>query len=252
MISIMKNNTGKRLISVAAALTVWQIAAWLIGEALFLPSPISVLSTLFTMLSEIEFYGAVGQSALWIIAGFFLAVGGVVFLAGLALYSVRAAWLIQPYISAAKSVPVVSFIVLCLLWLNDAGLTVFVVFLVNLPIIYVNTLKGMRSASSELIETAEVFHMPFFRRLRYLYFPAMKTSVLSGVYLSAGVAWKSGVAAEVLSLPHGTIGNRLWEAKVYLETSQLFAWTLVILLLSAVFEKLSVFLFETIFRRAER
>lgn len=252
MISIMQNNTRKWLLSVAVALIVWQIAAWFIGEALFLPSLISVMLKLFMMLSESEFYYVVGQSASRIVIGFLFAVGAGVFLAGVGLFSSKAAWLIRPYISVMKSVPVVSFIVLCLLWLNDAGLTVFVVFLVNLPIIYINALKGMRSASLELVEMAGVFHMPFFRRLRYIYFPAMKPSFLSAISLSAGVAWKSGVAAEVLSLPRGTIGVKLWEAKVYLETSELFAWTLVILLMSVLFEKFFAFLFEAMFRRAER
>lgn len=204
------------------------------------------------MMSEGRFYDAVGRSAFRIVSGFLLSVAIGVGLAGIALRFELGAWLLQPYISAMKSVPVVSFIVLCLLWLKDAGLTIFVVFLVNLPIIYVNALKGMRSASTDLIETAEVYHMPFLRRLRYIYFPAMRPAFLSAISLSAGVSWKSGVAAEVLSLPPGTIGNRLWEAKVYLETSELFAWTLLILLMSMLFERISSFLFEGLFRRAQR
>lgn len=248
----MQNNTGKWLLSSAVALMVWQAAASFIGEALFLPSPISVIMKLGTMMTDPSFYSAVGQSTLRIVLGFLLAVIIGVSLAGVALRSELGGWLIQPYISAMKSTPVVSFIVLCLLWLKDAGLTVFVVFLVNLPIIYVNALKGMRSASSDLIETAKVYHMPFLRRLRYIYFPAMQPSFLSAISLSAGVSWKSGVAAEVLSLPAGTIGNRLWEAKIYLETSELFAWTLVILVMSMMFERISSFLFESLFRRLER
>ena len=60
--------------------------------------------------------------------------------------------------------------------------------------------------------------------------------------ISLGLCWKAGVAAEVIGMPRGSVGERLQQAKVYLDTPDLFAWTLVIVALSLTFEKLVLYL----------
>ena len=60
---------------------------------------------------------------------------------------------------------------------------------------------------------------------------------LSACRLSLGMCWKAGVAAEVIGVPSGSIGEKLYNAKIYLNTPDLFAWTIVIIVISFVFEK---------------
>ena len=51
------------------------------------------------------------------------------------------------------------------------------------------------------------------------------------------MSWKAGVAAEVIGVVGGSIGEKLYEAKIYLQTGDLLAWTVVIVALSALFER---------------
>ncbi len=109
-----------------------------------------------------------------------------------------------------------------------------------LPIVYTNVLQGIRSTDKQLLEMADLFNIGWWRRLRYIYIPHLTPYILSACTVSIGLSWKAGVAAEVIGIPTGSIGERLYEAKVYFSTGDLFAWTLVIIALSILAEKIFV------------
>ena len=79
---------------------------------------------------------------------------------------------------------------------------------------------------------------PLRRQLRGIYLPQVLPYFRSAVSLAVGLCWKAGAAAEVIGLPAGTVGENLYNAKVYFQTPDLFAWTAVIVAVSLVFEKL--------------
>ena len=155
--------------------------------------------------------------------------------------------LLWPYVTVIKSVPVASFIIICLIWLNTSQLAVFISFLMVFPAIYSNTLQGIRSADPALLEMARLYRVPFSRRLGYIYVPQVKPFLLSGCSVALGMSWKSGVAAEVIAVTSHSIGGMLYDAKVYLEISDLFAWTLIIVILSLCFEKAFLWLLDRVF-----
>ena len=134
--------------------------------------------------------------------------------------------------------PVASFVILALVWVRARYLSVFISFLMALPIFYSQVGLGLESVDVKLLEMADVFEVGFMRRLKYLYMPAVKQPLLSACRLACGLCWKSGVAAEVIGLPPGSIGERLYDAKIYLNTGEVLAWTLVIVLISLACEKL--------------
>ena len=155
--------------------------------------------------------------------------------------------LLWPYVTVIKSVPVASFIIICLIWLNTSQLAVFISFLMVFPAIYSNTLQGIRSADPALLEMARLYRVPFSRRLGYIYVPQVKPFLLSGCSVALGMSWKSGVAAEVIGVVGGSIGERLYESKVYFQTADLLAWTVVIVVCSVGFEKLVLWLLRRCF-----
>ena len=106
------------------------------------------------------------------------------------------------------------------------------------PPVYLNVLSGIGSADRQLLEMAKVFRVPFGRRLRGVYLPAVLPHFRAAASLGLGLCWKSGVAAEVIGLPALSIGEALYNAKVYFLTPDLFAWTAVIVAVSVAFEKL--------------
>ena len=238
--------------AVLLALAVWQFAAWLLGEELLLPAPATVLRRFFALLIEKDFWRTVLFSFGRITAGFLLAflVGAVLgFAAGRFPALEHLLW---PFFSLVKSVPVASFIVISLIWLSAANISVFISFLMVLPILYTNVLNGMKSAPRELLEMASLFRVPSPRRLLLVYLPALRPYLLSGCGVAIGLAWKAGVAAEIIGIPEGSIGEKFYFAKGYFATGDLFAWTAAVVCISVLFEKLFLFLLGRFYARLEK
>ena len=145
--------------------------------------------------------------------------------------------LLAPAMLAVKSIPVASFIILALILFSSRNLAVPISFLIVLPVLYSNVLGGIRAADPQLMEMARVFRIPAGRSIRYVYLPQVMPYFLSACGSALGLCWKSGIAAEVIGMPEGSIGEQLQQAKVYLDTPDLFAWTLVIVLVSLAFER---------------
>lgn len=220
------------------ALAVWQLTAWGIHNRLLLVGPIEVLLRLRELIFEGNFWQAIGFTFSRITLGFLLAFGTALVLAILSARFPLVEVLIQPYMAAVQTVPVASFIVIALLWLSGKRLSVFIAFLMVLPVLYANLLQGIRAADRQLLEMAQVFRMPVWNRVRCIYTPAIRPYMLSACRSALGLCWKAGVAAEVIGVCGGSIGGMLYDAKVYLEIVDLFAWTLVIVGISVGFEKL--------------
>ena len=144
--------------------------------------------------------------------------------------------MLEPPMVLARSVPVASFVILALIWIGSDNLSVFISFLVVVPMIYAGTLTGLENTSRELLEMSRVFSISFFKRLRFIYIPAVHPYLISSCRTALGMSWKSGVAAEVIGIPQASIGEQLYYAKLYLDTAGLFAWTFAIILISTVFE----------------
>ena len=118
-----------------------------------------------------------------------------------------------------------------------------------LPIIYTNTLNGIRNADRRLLEAADVFRVRAWRRFALVYLPALKPYLTSGCAVAMGLSWKAGIAAEIIGIPDGSIGEKFYSAKIYFTTGDLFAWTAVVVVASVLFEKLFLFLLERLYRR---
>lgn len=243
----MKHASLQKCIAVVLALVVWQGAAMAVGMDLLLPSPWQVAQRLWTVWQEPDFFPTVAFSLLRISGGFGLGLVLGVLLAVAAGRLRVLEILLWPYVTVIKSVPVASFIIICLIWLNTSQLAVFISFLMVFPAIYSNTLQGIRSADPALLEMARLYRVPFSRRLGYIYVPQVKPFLLSGCSVALGMSWKSGVAAEVIGVVGGSIGERLYESKVYFQTADLLAWTVVIVVCSVGFEKLVLWLLRRCF-----
>ncbi|MDD6058296.1 MAG: ABC transporter permease subunit [Clostridiales bacterium] len=231
---------------------IWQIGSMALGQEILLVSPVRVLVRLGQLVCEPAFWHSILFSSLRIGAGFFSAVFFGVLLAILSSRFQAVKELLAPAMLAIKTIPVASFIILALIWISSRNLAVFISFLMVLPVVYTNTLNGIEDIPEEIVEMAEVFAIPPGRRMRYLYVPQVMPYFRSGCEIALGLCWKSGIAAEVIGMPSGSIGAMLQQAKVYLDTPDLFAWTLVIVLISVTFEKLFLFLLQRGSRMLER
>ncbi len=255
MPSIMegKHKTDKiKLWSVALALVIWQIAAMIIDQSILIVSPIRVFIKLTELVQLPDFWLSVAYSSIRIIGGF---VAGMVCAIALAVPASRLSFLrdlLAPFMITIKSIPVASFVILALIWFSSQNLAILISFLMVLPIIYTNVLEGMRNTDESLLEMARVFRMSPLKRIRYIYFFEVYPFFISAIKVALGLSWKSGIAAEVIGIPQNSIGENLFNAKIYLDTSSLLAWTVVIVIVSTLFEKLFLFLVKHLHRFMER
>lgn len=240
-----------RLISVAAILLIWQVAAALSSSFLF-PTPVSVLKKLIEVLSVGETYKKMGVTFLSLGGGF---LSGLVVGAALAVPAARfkaledALW---PFMLTVRSVPVVSFIVLAYLYMSSQNIPVLISFLIVLPVVYNNLLAGIKSEDRRLSEMARVFSLSAGRRFLYITLPQIKPYLISSCQTGIGLAFKSGVAAEVITLAAGTIGEQIYSGKLYFDAEALFAWTIILVVLCYLFEWLFTFALKKIFKGLER
>lgn len=245
----------KRKLSLWAVLfwlLVWQAGSMALHSDILLVSPLRVVATLFELAGTQRFWASLLGSLTRIVGGFLLAVLLGTGLAALAARFRRVEELLAPLVLAMKTVPVASFIILALIWFGSRNLSVFIALVMVFPVMYTNVLSGIRAVDAQLLEMARVFRIPALRRIRCVDLPQVMPYFRAGCTLGLGLCWKAGVAAEVIGMPIPSIGERLQQAKVYLDTPELFAWTLVIVLMSMGFEKLFMALLGALERRLTR
>ncbi len=228
-------------------LTVWQLLYMLIGKRLLFASPLQAFGRLAALAATGAFWRSIGLSLLRITAGFLAGSLAAVPIAVLTARSRFAYALLSPALAVVKATPVASFIVLALVWIKSANLSIFISFLMVLPMVWASVHQGIVSTERELLEMAQVFGFGAGKRLRLIYFPSVRPYLISALTAAIGFAWKAGIAAEVLAYPRNSIGFAIYSAKAQLETADLFAWTFVVVLLSILIEKL----FVSLIRRAQ-
>ena len=227
----------RRLWPVAFWVAVWQLAALAVGQRILLASPADTLAALADLARTADFWLSIATSLARIFAGFAAAVVCGTALAALAARFRPLRDLLAPFVQVVKAVPVASFVILVLIWVPSENLSVIIAFLMVFPIVYTNMLEGIAQTDAALLEMADVFRIGPVRRIRYIYRSQALPYFQAACSLALGLCWKAGIAAEVIGLPDRSIGEHLYEAKLYLATPDLFAWTLTIVLISLVFEK---------------
>ena len=217
-------------------LVVWELADRIIHNGLVLSGPVHVTEALVNQMKKGDFWVICGASFGRIVLGFLLS-----FLAGflLGLLAYRFHFmkdLLAPIMSLLKTVPMVSFVIMLLIWVGNQALPIYLSFLIVLPMIYTSTLSGMESVPQEMLEMADTYHLSKWRKFLYIYRPAVMPYLISNTKVSLGMSWKSGIMAEVIGTPEPSIGRELYQAKSFLQTADLFAWTIVVIVLSLLFE----------------
>lgn len=240
---------GVRLWAVAVWLVVWQLGTMAMAAAfphgaLLLPSLFAVAGRLWELARTAPFWGAVAVSAVRIFGGFLAACLLASALAALSARFRAVGELLSPLLAAVKTVPVASFIILALVWLPTRRLSTFIAFLMVFPVVYGNVLSGILETDGALVEMARVFRVPLARQVRGIYVPQVLPYFRTACSVGLGLCWKAGIAAEVIGLPAGTIGAQLYNAKVYFETADLFAWTAAIVAVSVGIERLFLHLVD--------
>ncbi len=251
LIKIIKKNFVISVFIALFWLSVWQLLSLIVNKAVLLPSPIATAKTLFTMIQTGSFWLSCvytfGRIALGFLAG---AVSGTIIGFLCFRWSIFKK-LLHPIQAMIKATPVASFIILALVWIGKNSIPSFTSFLMVVPIMWSGVYSSLTSIDKNLTEAMTVFPLTLKQRIKYVYFPLMKKKYTASLETCLGLAWKAGIAAEVLCMPKRSMGTELYNSKVYIETENLFAWTFCIIVISILLEFIMKKVFIMLFPEKE-
>lgn len=240
------NNIVKKIVLTITAicfwLLVWHFLSLKINSSIFLPSPEATYKALIRIGKRAGFWQTIFNTFSKIAKGFLLALIAGTFSAIISSFVKIIDVLVSPFMRLLKTVPVASFIILALLWVKSDKLSVLISFVMVTPVVYINILQSFDNVDNNLLEMADIFDVGLLRRLRFIYVPALVSGFMSACKIGLGFCFKAGIAAEIIGLPFQSIGSELYKSKLYLMTDELFAWTVVIVLMSVFFEGVCIYL----------
>lgn len=228
----------KPLAALVFWLIVWTVASKAVGQELLLPSPAAVLRALVSLGGTVGFWLACAASLARILLGFVSGVALGSALAVLTTFSRLADTLVSPPVRVIRATPVASFIILVLLWFSRTLVPAVISMLMVIPVVWDSLSNALTDVDRDLLEMAKSYKLGKIKTARYVYIPSVKPAFISACLTAQGLAWKSGVAAEVLCLPKPSIGAQLYASKIYLETPSLFALTAVVVVFSFILERI--------------
>ena len=239
--NFMVNNTVKKVLRIALCflfwIIFWQVFSTVLARPTVLPTPLAVFGKLRELMATERFY----LDCLYSLGRIFM--GLVLGILSGALIASLCAWLglfdsvLSPAVSVIKATPIASIIILMLFVMEKSHVPMVAAMLMALPIVFSNVRKGIGSVPTELREVADSFGFGFGKRMKYCLLPSVIPYFSAACRSSLGLAWKAGIAAEVICTPKYSIGLNLNSAKVYLESEELYAWTIVVVIMSVLIEK---------------
>lgn len=230
----------RKLLVAAFWLLLWQVLYMVIQQEILLVSPVCVLQRLFILVRDGQFWITALFSMMRIVSGYLIAV-----IIG-AILAIFTSWLpilydlFHPIISIIKATPVASFIILALVWIQAENVPVFTSFLMVIPVVWGNVESGIKKTDHRLLEMAKCYRFRTAKTIKRIYVPSIMPYFTAACTTGMGLAWKAGIAAEVLANAKPSIGGQIYNAKIYIETADLFAWTTVVIIMSVILEWLMI------------
>jgi NitT/TauT family transport system permease protein len=238
----MKNFfTKHKLISLFAVfvlLGAWQLIAMMSESSQIIPSPLQTLKALRGIVFSETFLPSVGSTVIRGLIGFFIALFLSLILGIPAGMSKTFFYLLNPLLVTIRSTPVISIILLAIIWLGSQMVPIFIAILTMFPIICGNIIEGIKNVDTSLIEMARVHKVKESRILIHISMPSIIPFLTGGISNALGFGWRAIIIGEVLAQPSMGIGTRMQDAQIFLLVGDLIAWTLIAILVSYLFESL--------------
>ena len=223
---------------------IWQLIYNGVGKDVIVPSPYNTWARIKELVATQEFWEITWDSVKRILLGYLCGVGLGLFLAVVTYTSKFLYVLLKPLISIARATPVESLTIILVVWVTNQKVPLFIVGLMVFPIIWANTYEGIKNTDKKLLQMSKSFSVGVLKRLFHIYFPSVYPYFIAGASTALGLAWKSGIAAEILGSTQNSVGQQINDAKVMLDSEGKFAWTIVVVLLSILFERALVLLLK--------
>lgn len=226
------------LISFILIIAAWKITSLFISSEIILPSPENTALSMFNLIRTREFFIIILSSLQRGLLGFVISfiLGALFgFLSGLNKIFKK---IFEPFLSIIRTTPVITIILIALIWFKANNVPVFASFLMAFPIICTNIIEGIENVDKKILEMANIFKIKKSRVIGEIYIPSLIPFLTAAVSSSFGIGWKVVIAAEVLSQPKYAIGTSLQTSKIYLNINDVFAWTIYAILIGYIIERI--------------
>lgn len=233
--SLRKFVTGA--LSVGLLLLLWQVLAWSVGKPELIPTVPRLVGAFIELAEAEHFLRSVGTTVMRGLVGMVLS---LVIAIGVAVLLSRKVWveeLFRPLFVVMRSVPVISFILLALIFLQPEGIPLLIAFLTMFPLLCENLTKGLKNLRPEAEVLAQTFRI---RRVNYytqVLYPQLQPFLFCGLASAAGFGWRAIIMGEVLSQCAFGIGSEMKRAQVFIDVPSLLGWTVVAVAVSFAFDK---------------
>ena len=246
---LVKISSLSKILAVLIWFIIWEILFRIIGREILVVSPFNTFLRIIELGQTAVFWRAIHSTMSGVMEGFFHAiwVGSIMAVLTYKFYILKVFF--APFLGIVRATPVASIIILALVWLAVSRIPIFIVFLMVIPIIWTNLEAGLNAIDKNLLEMADIFKLSRLKRIRYIYIASLMPYIVSALITGLGVAWKTAVGAEVIARPAGTMGRHVYDARIHLQTLDLFAWTVCVILLSILLEKIMIKLLDYLSRR---
>ena len=223
---------------------VWEILSRALDADFVFPSVSSTAKAFVSLLGTHVFWSSLIFSLVRVLLGFFigLLIGGILAPLAYRFSFIRA--LITPMMGIIKATPVASFIMVLWFFIGSTPVPVVIGALMVAPLIYHNLYNAMQVPERELSEVCEIYDVRGYRKFRYFYLPRLLEFLIPAAVSGMGLCWKASIAAEIIAYTQNSIGRQIYLSKAFLEGAELFAYTITVILMSLLFERLMHFLGE--------
>jgi len=214
----------------------WILLSKLMDNEVLIPTIKSTLTNLINIVKDEYFFPTIKRTLLRSLTGFLISLSLAIILGLLSNFSKFVFNFIIPILKFLKSVPTIAIIILALIWLNPNILPIFIGFITVFPILYEAVLNGILYVDSKIIDMAKVYKVSKSTLIKDIYIPSIFISLETILTSTLGLNLKMVIAGEALAQPKYSIGGSLQLEKLYLNTSGIFAWIIIILLIMSLFE----------------
>lgn len=224
-------------LSVGLLLLLWQVIAWSVGKPELIPTVPRLVGAFIELAGSEHFLRSVGTTVMRGLVGMVLS---LVVAAGVAVVLSRKAWmeeLFRPLFVVMRSVPVISFILLALIFLRPESIPLLIAFLTMFPLLCENLTKGLKNLRPEAEVLAQTFRLQRVNYYTQVLYPQLQPFLFSGLASAAGFGWRAIIMGEVLSQCAFGIGSEMKRAQVFIDVPSLLGWTVVAVAVSFAFDK---------------
>lgn len=236
-ISITRNK-AITILSVLFLIGLWKAGSMVVSSELILPSPEETATAVVKLFINEAFIRIIGATILRGLTGFFISFILALILGIAAGINESFYAFLQPILVTIRSTPVISFILLALIWFDVNQVPVFIALLTMFPFICTNIIDGIRNVNPKLLVMAKIYRVKTRNIIRDIYLPAISPFIFSGISSAMGFGWRAIIIGEVLSQPRYGIGTFMQNAQTYLLVDKVIAWTIIAILLSYFFDHL--------------